>query len=116
VTGLLFKIGIKFVTLLKEDEVEKEYKPRLVTLVREGGFGFFLTNNNGVHNLNQISAGEPADLAGVLENDRILEINGTSVENVSHDKVVDMIRASGDEVSFLVVDVETEEYFKAKVN
>ena len=93
---------------------DDDFKPRLVTLKRDGGFGFFLQDNNGVHHLNQISKGEPADLAGVLENDRIVEINGTSVESVAHDQVVSMIRQSGDTVSFLVVDSATDEHYKAK--
>ena len=66
------------------------------------------------HVLNQIAPGEPAALAGVLENDRVVEVNGTNVESLSHDQVVKMIRESGDTVSFLVVDADTDEHFKAK--
>ena len=90
----------------------------MVTLERDGGFGFFLQDlktATGVdHVLNQIAPGEPAALAGVLENDRVVEVNGTNVESLSHDQVVKMIRESGDTVSFLVVDADTDEHFKAK--
>merc|ERR1712113_738643 len=88
-------------------------KPRLVTLVKDQGYGFFLQDQDG-HYLNQISPSEPPDLAGVKDNDIIVEINGTNVESTSHAHVVDLIRESGDKVSFLIVDKETDEYYKSR--
>ena len=38
----------------------------------------------------------PADLAGVFHNDRIVEVNGTNVEEFDHDQVVKLIIDSGD--------------------
>ena len=49
----------------KVSEKMEDFQPRLVTLTRDGGFGFFLQDSAGQHLLNQISKGEPADLAGV---------------------------------------------------
>merc|ERR1711962_597076 len=97
----------------KRDDEEEPPKPRLVTLVKDQGYGFFLQDQDG-HYLNQISPGEPADLAGVKDNDGIVEINGTNVESATHAHVVDLIRESGDKVSFLIVDKETDEYYKSR--
>ena len=78
--------------------------PRLITIEKSGGsFGFFLQDINDVHLLNQITKGGAAAMAGVNENDRVVEINGQNVESLTHDKVVGMIRSSGDRVCFLVV-------------
>ena len=61
--------------------------PRLCTLTKvDGAFGFFLRDGAG-HYLNQIEKGGSADLAGVIENDKILEINGVNVESESHGQV-----------------------------
>ena len=99
-------------------EIEKNLKPRLVTLTRRDllhlqGYGFFLQDHNG-HYLTQIAPGEPADLAGVKDNDRIVEVNGVNVENASHSDVVDLINESGDKVIFLVVDEKTDKFYKSR--
>ena len=99
--------------IIENNREEEPPKPRLVTLVKDQGYGFFLQDQDG-HYLNQISPGEPADLAGVKDNDRIVEINGTNVESATHAHVVDLIRESGDKVSFLIVDKETDEYYKSR--
>lgn len=105
-------VAAKVIENNRSDE-EEPPKPRLVTLVKDQGYGFFLQDQDG-HYLNQISPGEPADLAGVKDNDRIVEINGTNVETATHAHVVDLIRESGDKVSFLIVDKETDEYYKSR--
>ena len=105
-------VAAKVIENNRSDEGEAP-KPRLVTLVKDQGYGFFLQDQDG-HYLNQISPGEPADLAGVKDNDRIVEINGTNVETATHAHVVDLIRESGDKVSFLIVDKETDEYYKSR--
>ena len=84
-----------------------------MTLIKNEGYGFFLQDQDG-HYLNSIGPGEPADLAGVKNNDRIVEINGKNVESYSHAEVVEAIRQSGDKVSFLIVDPDTDAHFKAK--
>lgn len=92
---------------------DDDYKPRLVTLIKDQTYGFYLTDEEG-HYLKNIVEGEAADLAGIKAGDRIVEINGTNVEGSSHAEVVNMIRESEEKVSFLIVDEETDAHFKAK--
>merc|ERR1711935_1080433 len=98
------------VAATKSDE---ECKPRLVTLVKDATYGFYLTDEEGLF-LRNIVEGEAADLAGIKAGDRIVEINGTNVEGSSHAEVVNMIRESEEQVTFLIVDEETDAHFKAK--
>ncbi|KAA8581039.1 hypothetical protein FQN60_002620 [Etheostoma spectabile] len=42
----------------------------------------------------------------------IWEVNGLSVIGLQHSEVVAAIKAGGDSTSLLVVDAETEEFFK----
>lgn len=51
-----------------------------------GAFGFYLRDNAG-HFLGTIEEGGSADVAGVKDNDEIVEVNGVNVEKVSHDEV-----------------------------
>ena len=95
------------------NEMREQPKPRLVTLVRRQGYGFFLRYNDG-HYFTRIAPGEPADLAGVKNNDRIVEINGVNVESATQSHLVDLIRKSDGKVSFLVVDEETDKYYKSR--
>lgn len=41
-----------------------------------------------------------------------LQVNGNSVAGMQHTEVVAAIKAGGDQTKLLVVDLETEEYFK----
>ena len=93
--------------------IEEQPRPRLVNLIQGQGYGFFLHDQDG-HYLTQIAPGEPADLAGVKENDRIVEINGINVESATHSHVVDLIRKSDGKVRFLVVDKKTDKYYKSR--
>lgn len=55
-----------------------------------------------------------AHKAGVKDNDRLLELNGQNVEDLSHDEVVDRIRLAGSHLMFLLADTEAHEYYKNK--
>ncbi|CAB3408035.1 unnamed protein product [Caenorhabditis bovis] len=46
-----------------------------------------------------------ADVAGLRKGDRILEVNGTSVEGSTHRKVVDLIKSGGDTLTMIVISV-----------
>lgn len=46
--------------------------------------------------------------------DQIIEINGENVERESHDIIVEKIKRSGNEVTFLVVESDAAEYFRSK--
>lgn len=58
--------------------------------------------------------GGVADKAGVKLNDRLLEVNGENVEDFTHDQVVDKIKLAGGSIMFLLVDEETDRYYKNK--
>ena len=88
--------------------------PRLVTLKDNNGYGFFLQDKDGGHYLTDVEEGEAAQLAGVLDNDRIVEVNNKNVEGAKHSTVVDLIRQHTDHVTFLVVDKECDDYYKGK--
>lgn len=59
-------------------------KPRLCHVVRGAkGYGFVLKEGEG-HFLINIEEGSPAFEAGILEYDRIVEVNSESVEKMKH--------------------------------
>merc|ERR1712096_196511 len=80
------------------------------------GRSFHLTNDQNCDRpgqyVRQVAEGGVADVAGVKEGDRIVEINSTNIEDKTHKDVVAMIVASGKEVNFLVVDEETDVHYK----
>jgi len=76
------------------------------------GYGFFLQDKDGEHYLTDVEEGEAAQLAGVRDNDRIVEVNNKSVEGAKHSTVVDLIRLHTDKVTFLVCDKECDDYYK----
>ncbi|KFO93127.1 Na(+)/H(+) exchange regulatory cofactor NHE-RF1, partial [Buceros rhinoceros silvestris] len=59
-----------------------------------------------------VDPGSPAEAAGLAPQDRIIEVNGVSVEGKQHSDVVAAIKAGGDETRLLVVDALTDEFFK----
>ena len=80
------------------------------------GYGFNLhaeKNKTGQY-IGKVDEGSPAEAAGLKENDHILEVNGESVVNESHQAAVMKIKSIPNETKLLVVDPEAEEYFKEK--
>ena len=66
------------------------------------------------HYIGSVEAGLPAQLAGLREGDRIIEVNGVSVESISHKEVVTKIKADPDKTVLLVVDQDADKYFTEK--
>lgn len=99
-----------------EREYAQVHKPRFCHLVKgEQGYGFFLRGDeDGIHVLDRIEEGGPAEKAGVKNGDLVIEINGENVESCDHDKAVEKIRSHSDHVDFLVVDEASKSYFKSK--
>lgn len=64
-----------------------------------------------------IIPGGPAEIAGMLVGDHILQVDGVEIGNEPHKKVVERIR-SGDSqgMTFLVVDPQTEKEMKERVS
>ncbi|XP_065060533.1 sorting nexin-27-like isoform X4 [Rhopilema esculentum] len=101
------------------------YEPRNVVLKKgDRGFGFNvrgqvseggqLKSINGVlyPPLQMISAvleGGPAEEAGIMIGDRILEVNKISVEGADHKRVVELIRQGKDTLEMVVISVTPSE-------
>lgn len=66
------------------------------------------------HFVGSVDENSPAQLGGLKENDRILEVDHQDVTSKLHKAVVDLIRAGKNSVDLLVVDPETENYFTQK--
>ncbi|KAI5107035.1 Na(+)/H(+) exchange regulatory cofactor NHE-RF3 [Silurus meridionalis] len=80
------------------------------------GFGFSIKSTKGENEMfmMDVIVGGVADKAGVKAGDRLVEINGENVETATHDQAVEKIKASGNSVMFLLVDEETDKYYKNK--
>lgn len=64
--------------------------------------------------MTEVTSGGLAEKAGVKLNDRLLEINGENVEGATHDHIVEKVKEAGGSIVFLLVDEETDEYYKNK--
>uniref|UniRef100_H2Z7B9 PDZ domain-containing protein n=1 Tax=Ciona savignyi TaxID=51511 RepID=H2Z7B9_CIOSA len=108
----------KYILLSVVSEVKSEDKvqlPRLCTIVKnKQGFGFHLNGENGGQYIRNVLDGGPADVGGVKNGDRVIEVNGVNISKHNHNDVVKMIKDSGTEITFLVVDKEADEYYSKK--
>jgi hypothetical protein len=100
-------------------------RPRLCHLRKWShfqGYGFNL-HAEKVRNgqfIGKVDPDSPADTAGLREKDRIIEVNFVNISNENHQQVVKRIRNGleidgdivNDEVILLVVDQETDDYYK----
>ncbi|XP_072434169.1 Na(+)/H(+) exchange regulatory cofactor NHE-RF3 [Chiloscyllium punctatum] len=96
----------------------KTPRPKLCYLVKQGSsFGFSLKTVEGVPGLfmTEITPAGSAFNAGVEPNDRIIELNGENVENVSHPQMVTKMKASGNKIMLLLIDETSDKYFKSKM-
>ncbi|XP_064477089.1 Na(+)/H(+) exchange regulatory cofactor NHE-RF2-like isoform X2 [Ornithodoros turicata] len=96
--------------------VESPYALRLCHLRKwpnyEGyGFNLHANNKREGHFVGQVNSNSPAQLGGLLRNDRVVQVNGLNVEKDTHKQITERICQNRDSVDLLVVDPETEEYF-----
>ncbi|XP_078398056.1 uncharacterized protein LOC144680682 isoform X3 [Cetorhinus maximus] len=59
-------------------------------------------NNEGIF-ISKVSKGGPADLAGVQVGDMVLEVNGISLQNVTHHEAVNALKNSGTVIKILIL-------------
>lgn len=93
-----------------------ELRPRLCKLEKgETGYGFNLHSEKGKPGryVRSVDPGSPADTSGMKAGDRIIEVNGTNMEFDKHAKLVTAVKESGNSVTLLVVDEETDNFFKS---
>ncbi|KAM7372191.1 hypothetical protein PAMP_009380 [Pampus punctatissimus] len=98
-----------------EEEVCTELRPRLCVIRRESnGYGFNLHSERARPGqyIRAVDEDSPAERAGLQPKDRIVQVNGVSVEGKTHSEVVAVIKAGGDETRLLVVDPDTDAFFK----
>lgn len=93
----------------------RELRPRLCCIQKgPDGYGFNLHSEKSKTGqyIRAVDPDSPAERSGLLPQDRIIEVNGTSVEGKQHTDVVSAIKTGGTETSLLVVDPETDDFFK----
>ncbi|XP_062845017.1 NHERF family PDZ scaffold protein 4b [Trichomycterus rosablanca] len=92
-------------------------RPRRVHLVQgPDGYGFLLrqeTTSAGrkVHMVREVDAGSPADKAGIKDGELLLEVNGESIDHLSHKYVVNRIKDSGQQVSFTSITLHGQDFY-----
>lgn len=90
-------------------------RPRLCHLRKVAncyGFNLHSEKSKPGQFLRAVDEDSPAQRAGLRPQDKIIQVNGVSVVGMQHSEVVAAIKAGGDETRLLVVDAETEEFFK----
>uniref|UniRef100_A0A8C5M1T6 Na(+)/H(+) exchange regulatory cofactor NHE-RF1 n=1 Tax=Leptobrachium leishanense TaxID=445787 RepID=A0A8C5M1T6_9ANUR len=99
----------------KASDVQKELRPRLCSMKKgPNGYGFNLHSDKTQAGqfIRAVDPDSPAELSGLQPKDRIIEVNGVSMIDKQHTDVVNTIKSGGDETTLLVVDPETDLFFK----
>ncbi|KAJ7416813.1 Na(+)/H(+) exchange regulatory cofactor NHE-RF2 [Willisornis vidua] len=94
---------------------QKELCPRLCHLKKgPTGYGFNLHSEKSRPGqfIRSVDPDSPASRAGLRPQDRLVEVNGINVEGLRHSEVVSHIKSRESEARLLVVDPETDDYFK----
>ncbi|XP_004374224.1 Na(+)/H(+) exchange regulatory cofactor NHE-RF1 isoform X2 [Trichechus manatus latirostris] len=99
----------------KSQAERRELRPRLCAMKKgPNGYGFNLHSDKSKPGqfIRAVDPDSPAEASGLRAQDRIVEVNGVCMEGKQHGDVVSAIKAGGDETKLLVVDRETDEFFK----
>ncbi|XP_047464148.1 Na(+)/H(+) exchange regulatory cofactor NHE-RF1a [Mugil cephalus] len=90
-------------------------RPRLCHMTKgSSGYGFNLHSEKSRPGqfIRAVDDDSPAQRSGLRPQDKIIQVNGRPVSGMQHSEVVAAIKAGGDQTRLLVVDAETEEFFK----
>ncbi|ESN97203.1 hypothetical protein HELRODRAFT_193300 [Helobdella robusta] len=92
-------------------------KPRLCRLRKWSdfnGYGFNLHADKGKEGqyVGSVDPNSPAELAGLMKGDRIIEVNGINIGVENHQQVVNRIKTNPNEATLLVVSPDGAEYYK----
>ncbi|XP_065552999.1 Na(+)/H(+) exchange regulatory cofactor NHE-RF4 isoform X2 [Lathamus discolor] len=93
------------------------FKVRELHMVKgPAGYGFLLKEDDCSSGATgqfmwDVDAGLPADQAGMKEGDRLLAVNGESIEGLDHQQTVLRIRARDDQVTLLVIDPAGDAFY-----
>ncbi|XP_020858135.1 Na(+)/H(+) exchange regulatory cofactor NHE-RF1 [Phascolarctos cinereus] len=99
----------------KSQPEQRELRPRLCAMKKgPNGYGFNLHSDKSKPGqyIRAVDPNSPAEASGLQAQDRIVEVNGICMEGKQHGDVVTAIKSGGDETKLLVVDKETDEFFK----
>lgn len=93
--------------------------PRLCHLIKWpdfDGYGFNLhaEKSKPGQYVGKVDEGGPADMSGLKEGDRIIEVNGVNINNENHRQVVERIKAVPNETKLLVLEVEADKWYKER--
>uniref|UniRef100_A0A8C6JV98 Uncharacterized protein n=1 Tax=Melopsittacus undulatus TaxID=13146 RepID=A0A8C6JV98_MELUD len=114
-SGILLNPAASPAKPVGSDNGEKELCPRLCHLKKgPNGYGFNLHSEKSRPGqfIRSVDPDSPASRSGLRPQDRLVEVNGINVEGLRHSEVVSHIKARENEARLLVVDPETDEYFK----
>lgn len=105
------------VTTVTVNSVTTPSNPRLCHIIKwpdfQGyGFNLHAEKDKPGQYIGSVDADSPAEDADLRPADRIVEVNGENVEDKTHQEVIQLIKAGGDETQLLVVDKEADEYYK----
>ncbi|XP_010083423.1 PREDICTED: Na(+)/H(+) exchange regulatory cofactor NHE-RF4 [Pterocles gutturalis] len=95
------------------------FKVRELHMVKgPAGYGFLLKEDDCSSGatgqfLWDVDAGLPAEQAGMKEGDRLLAVNGESIEGLDHQQTVLRICARDDQVTLLVIDPASDEFYQS---
>ncbi|KAG1929285.1 Na(+)/H(+) exchange regulatory cofactor NHE-RF2 isoform X2 [Pimephales promelas] len=98
-----------------ECDSKPKLRPRLCAIKKgPNGFGFNLHSEKSRPGqyIRAVDEDSPAQRSGLKSKDRIIQVNAVSVEGKQHADVVAAIRAGGEDTTLLVVDPETDAFFK----
>ncbi|XP_069133392.1 LOW QUALITY PROTEIN: Na(+)/H(+) exchange regulatory cofactor NHE-RF2-like [Argopecten irradians] len=102
------------------EDVPSHLCPRLCHMIKWPdfvGYGFNLhaERDRTGQFIGTVDEASPAETAGLKEGDRIIEVNGSNIEQtLDHQEVIGKVKAGGNETKMLVVDRETDEYYKSR--
>ncbi|XP_071104641.1 Na(+)/H(+) exchange regulatory cofactor NHE-RF1-like isoform X1 [Haliotis cracherodii] len=96
-----------------------EFAPRLCHIKKRAdfnGYGFNLhaERDKPGQYIGKIDEDSPAERADLREGDRIVAVNGTNIESETHQRVIELVKSGGDETTLLVLDKDTDEYYKSR--
>ncbi|XP_028825477.1 Na(+)/H(+) exchange regulatory cofactor NHE-RF1a [Denticeps clupeoides] len=101
---------------LSSKESKGELRPRLCHIKKEAtGYGFNLHSEKSKPGqyIRAVDEDSPAKKSGLRPQDKIIRVNGASVQGMQHSEVVAAIKAGGDETRLLVVDPDTDAFFRS---
>ncbi|XP_029584067.1 Na(+)/H(+) exchange regulatory cofactor NHE-RF1-like [Salmo trutta] len=105
----------KKLSINSEKDVQSELRPRLCVIKKGShGYGFNLHSEKARPGqyIRAVDEDSPAQRSGLLAKDRIVQVNGMTVEGKQHSDVVAAIKSGGEETSLLVVDTDTDAFFR----